>query len=257
MSAPNHVTLGPLSAEVFEESVLRDKDDFPASQAWSDEIETLLVFLKKENQLGRFTPRLRARERDAALAEARAAYFFHLIGFSIREWEPEAVPGIPGDLEVTLPREPPVFVEVKCPGWQSEVQTGERATRKRQPKYVSGEAGAVDPMEHIVHSVSKAIPKLEPSRVNLVVTVDDLFTSPLDWPLDVMHSQLAGRLSSTPEYSSVSAVLILNPVAYAGQPLEYRSMLVQGSGATLSSAIIAVLDRCGQPVLPLDPKCGT
>ena len=254
MSTTNHVKLGPLAVDVFGTSVLRDRDDFPASQVWANEIETLLLFLKAENQLERFVPRLRARERDAALAEVRAAYFFHLVGFLVCEWEPEAVPGIPGDLEVTLPHGIPLFVEVKCPGWQSEVQDGDRAARKWQPKYISGECGSVDPIEHVMYSVSKAIPKLDPTRTNLVVTVDDLFMSPLDWPLD---DQLAGRLSSNPDCSAVSAVLILNPVAYVGQPLEYRSMLVQGSGANLSPAIIAALDRRGEPVLPLGPECGT
>ncbi|MBI4493210.1 MAG: hypothetical protein HY690_10510 [Chloroflexi bacterium] len=97
---PEKVALGRLTQVILDQAVWRAKDEFPAHQPWADELERILAFLEAQGQFERFRSRLYARERDGALAEARAAFYFHRNGFRILGWEPEEVPGIPGDIEV-------------------------------------------------------------------------------------------------------------------------------------------------------------
>ena len=73
----------------------------------------------------RTLPRLRDQTREhrnAALGEIRAALVLANTGFRITAWEPVAVPGRPGDLEVVIEGDAtPIFVETKAPSWQGEV----------------------------------------------------------------------------------------------------------------------------------------
>lgn len=241
---PLHVELGPLSAALLAVPHSRGSGGFPASQAWADEFEALLALANREGQLKRFESRLRSREWSAALAEIRTALFLSLLGFSISGWEPEAIPGHPGDLEAVFRPEAPVFVEVKQPGWQGELHASERDERKSQAKYINGEGRSVDPMERVMFSVDKALPKLAWGRVNLVAVVDDLFTSPLDWPADVVSCRLTDALATQVRFSPVSAVLALSPVVELGR-LEYRSMIIPGPGEALPPETMAALTSVG------------
>ena len=88
MSQPKQVNLGPLFTEIMAAAVWREKDEFPGSQAWADDIESVLAFLKTQGEFDRFRNRLSARERNGALAEARAGFYVHRKGFQILRWEP-------------------------------------------------------------------------------------------------------------------------------------------------------------------------
>lgn len=161
MPPPDGVNLGPLTRGVLDGAVWREESQFPASQVWADEVERVLSFLRAQDVFARFLPRLRAREREGALAEARAAFFLHRNGFRILRWESEEVPNHPGDLEIQWQEGERVFVEVKGPGWEGELTAEERRDgRTRLPKYINAEARAIEPTERVLYAVQKALPKL-------------------------------------------------------------------------------------------------
>jgi hypothetical protein len=215
---------------VLDGAAWREASAFPAFQDWADEVERVLAFLEARGVFGDYLPRLRAREREGALAEARTAFFFHRNGFQITAWEPEAVSGRPGDLEVRWQGCEPIFVEVKGPGWESELTFEEiRAGRQHGPKYINAEARAVGPVSRVLYAVDKAIPKLDPGRCNLVVVVDDLFLSPTEMPRELLEGQVVRGLGD-PRYVPVSAVLLLNPASH-GNGVEYRKYFVPNGGA--------------------------
>lgn len=152
---------------------------YPGWPCFADELETLLQLAADENQLDRFLPRLRARnrERNSALAELRAAYFFMRSGFHITQWEPPGNNGTLGEFSVTRNGETATFVEVKSPSWESELTPAEIADgRRNQPKYIPGivEGGAVSLSGPIHMSIDKAYPKFLDSCPNLLIIADDL-----------------------------------------------------------------------------------
>lgn len=227
MPRPQDVKLGPLTRAVVEGAIWREESEYPAFQVWADEAESLLAFLVAQGVFERFLPRLRAREREktAALAEARAGFFFHRNAFRIIRWEPEEVPGRPGDLDIQWRDSEPIFVEVKGPDWQAELTDVKRgAGRKDLPKYINAEGRAIAPQERVTYAISKALPKLGERRANLVVVVDDLFVSPLDLPKDYLTAVIAKDLTD-PARNLVGGVFLLNPVCY-GDVVEYRKYFV-------------------------------
>lgn len=232
MPPPDDVNLGPLTRMVVHRAEWRESSQYPASQAWADEAERLLAFLQAQDVLGRFLPRLCAREREktAALAEARAAFFFYRNGFRILQWEPAEVPNRPGDLDIQWRDGEPMFVEVKAPDWEGELTDGERRHgRKNLPKYINSEGRAIAPHERVLYAINKALPKLVDHRANLVVVVDDLFVSPVEMPREYLSSFVAEHLTR-PQCQLVGGVLLLNPVSYGGF-VEYRKYFVPNVGA--------------------------
>ena len=237
MPPPKNVKLGPKTRKILEGSVLYDKDEFPAHQAWADETESILSFLEEQKQYDRFLPRLRAKERAAAIAEARTGYYFNQNGFRILQWEPEVVPGNPGDLEIAHQDSDSVFLEVKYPGWGGELTDEEiQSGRAKLPKYINAEARSINPVERVLYSVGKALPKFESGRANVVVAVDDLFVSPLESPSVFVSGRLARELLN-PLYASVSGVFLLNSVLFDSE-VKYRAGFVPGSGRELPPDVI-------------------
>ena len=191
MPPPTNVRLGPRTRKALEGAAWRNASKYPAHQPWADELEQLLAFLEAQAALDKFLPRLQAREREmqAALAEARAGFFFCRNGFRILGWAPEEVSGRPGDLEIQWLDTEPIFVEVKAPGWESELTQRERlGSRKDLPKNINLEPRAIAPHERVVYAVLKALPKFAENRANLVVVHDDLFVSPLEFPMDHLRA---------------------------------------------------------------------
>jgi hypothetical protein len=229
MPPPDDVQLGSLTRSMLDGATWRDHSVFPASQNWADEVERVLCFLTSQGMFGHFLPRLRAREseRDGALAEVRTAFFFHRNGFKILRWEPEEVAGRPGDLDIQWRETEPVFVEVKGPGWEGELSREEILARRQDgPKYINGEARAIDPIERVIYAVGKALPKFSERRINMAVIVDDLFFSPTEVPVFLVNGRL-DRAFAESRYALVSAVFLLNPVNFTGQQLvEYRDYFV-------------------------------
>lgn len=232
MPPPDEVTLGPLTRTVLDGAVWREMSKYPAFQVWADEAERLFAFLEAQGVFETFLPRLRAREREktAALAEARAGFFFHRNGFHILHWEPEEVPGRPGDLDIQWRKSEPIFVEVKGPDWQGELTEAERRVgRKGLPKHINAEGRAIAPQERVLYAMIKALPKLAESRANLVVVVDDLFVSPVELPKAYLTAVIENGLAD-PACRLIGGVFLLNPVSY-GDYVEYRKYFVPNVGA--------------------------
>jgi hypothetical protein len=224
--------VGPLTRTVLDGAAWREESLYPATQVWADKAERIFAFLETQQVFPQFLTRLRAREREktAALAEARAGFFFHRNGFRISRWEPEEVRGRPGDLEVQWRETEPIFVEVKGPNWEGELTEDERQNgRKELPKYINAEGRAVAPQERVVYAISKAAPKFAENRPNLVVIVDDLFVSPIDIPKEQLVVAVTNALADR-SCRCVGGVFLLNPVSY-GHFVEYRKFFVRNVGA--------------------------
>lgn len=182
------VSLGPLAAKVCAAARWRGQDEFPAWQVRADEIEQVLEFAQSSGQFDRFFSRLTASktQRDGAIQELRVAFFFQRDGFPITFWEPAGAAGLVGEFSIGISTPPDIFVEVKSPGWESELTAQEiAASRAKQDKYPGIEGRAVAPWRNIRAAIRKAYPKFGPSRQNLLVIADDLFVNLTDWGGDL------------------------------------------------------------------------
>jgi hypothetical protein len=115
------VSLGPLTKRVCQCAPWTGSDQFPANQAWADDFEHVLEYLNSQGQFERFLRILQGglSQRDGAVAEARAAYYFARKGFDIVSWEPPGGSRSIGEFEICWQKDDLVFVEVKGPGWVS------------------------------------------------------------------------------------------------------------------------------------------
>jgi hypothetical protein len=169
------------------------RDAYPAWSRVADEHERWLMFIHGHGETQRFLPRLRAgaRQRDETLAELGVAYFLEArCGLRIRAWEPPGVDGRTGDCLAALPDGRSMFVEVKAPGWESEVEPEERRARLQKGKYVHAEAGSAAPWSSVWQAVKKAYSKLPADRPTMVVLLDDHFVSLNDWPPAAIEAAL-------------------------------------------------------------------
>lgn len=237
MPPPNKINLGPRTRAILSDAVWSEKSFFPGHQSWADEFEKILAFLEAQGQFERFYSRLRAKERDGALAEARAGFYFHRNGFKILKWEPEAVPRVPGDIEIAWRNTEAIFLEVKNPGWEGELSEEEINTgRTKLPKRIKGGEGrSFGPPERVLYAMYKALPKFNATRINLIVVDDDLFVSPVEYPIDILTARIANEIIK-PEYANVSGVFLLNPKSY-GAEVEYRTFFVTGKGKPLPGLV--------------------
>lgn len=156
----NVINLGPLTSRLKGEASWDDA--YPAWQAYANECESLLEFLHGHGALDRFRPRLRSKkqQRDEALNEIRVAYFLQSIGHPVTAWEPEDALGYNVEYAVSLGAAGNAFVEVKSPGWESEITDAERMLgRLKQPKDINLEGRAADPIGVLRRTVEKARPK--------------------------------------------------------------------------------------------------
>lgn len=230
MPIPSHVQLGCSTQLIANGAAWRNKDDFPASQAWADEVEEVLTHLKVHGQFDRFLPRLRASitERDEALAEGRVSFFLSNLGFAITAWEPIVVPNIPGEYEIQLTGSQAIFVEVKSPGWEGELTEEEkRGARKFNPKYINAEFRSYNAEERVLYAAKKAMSKFANDRPNLLVVADDLFVSPLYTPIEILDHRIRSGLDRK-EHENLGAVLLFVAEQRGGKaPIKYFSRLIE------------------------------
>jgi len=224
------IKLGPLMRTMADGACWISQDDYPAGQAWTDEGERILSHLQIHGRLEKALPNLRAdkRHRDAAMAEARIAYWFTRNGFKITEWEPK-VTNQPGDLEVRWQQTTPIFAEIKHPTWESELSEEERdAGRKDQPQHINAETRSFDTDGSLEYSVRKSLGKFSPDRPNLVVVSANLFVMPTD---GTDHDSILYWLKKA-EFAIVGAILVLDPILYAGKAqIEYKTIYVENPRA--------------------------
>lgn len=171
--------MGPLTSKVFAAAEWsREYPDFASSEKWANEIESVLSFADCHGQYLKYFNRLTRSysQFDSGLAEWRVASHLDKNGFAIVVWEPVLASGNAGEFVVRSSSGAGVFVEVKSPGWESELEPAEIAAgRARQAKYQDLQGGAVKPWEAIRFAIRKAYKKFDPGMPNLLVVADDLF----------------------------------------------------------------------------------
>jgi hypothetical protein len=227
------IKLGPLTSAMCDSASWKGQDDFPSSQLWADEAEKILSFLQVHGQFERYLPRLKGKitQRDGALAEARVAFFFHRNGFSILSWEPKGASNRFGEFEIQWKNARPIFVEVKGPRWEGELEDNEKfGPRRSQPRYLNAEARCVNPVEKVISAAEKAVPKFLSDRPNLlVVTGYLLFLSPSELPRDIVEPQISHALSDQ-NFSRAGGIMIFD-THYSSKSIAYQIVFVENPNA--------------------------
>ncbi len=228
------IKLGSLTQIMCKDASWCHSDPFfPSNQALADETERVLSFLENKDQFDRYLPVLKGKltNRDGAIAEARVAFFFHRNGFSIISWEPKGASNRLGEFEIQWKNTQSIFVEVKGPRWEGELEDDEKVgPRRRQPRSINGEARWVDPVEKVISAAEKAAPKFSGGRPNLlVVTGYLLFLSPSDTPRDIVVPQLSHALSDQ-KFSKIGGILLFD-IDYSSERIEYQIALVENPNA--------------------------
>jgi hypothetical protein len=206
------LVLGPLTRLISDGAKWRHQGAFPECQGCADDLERVLNFSELQGQFERFLPRLKddARSRDSALAEIRTGFLFHRKGFKILRWEPPSGSGKLGDLEIRWGSTEAIFVEVKAPDWEGELSESERTPdRKALGRLVDGEARSVDPIGEAFKVIEEnALPKFSDTMPNLVVVVDNYFSSVVGHPYQYLQERAEAELRA-PKYSRLGGVLFL------------------------------------------------
>ncbi|MGH9452402.1 MAG: nucleotidyltransferase family protein [Terriglobia bacterium] len=134
-----------------------------------------------EGVFDKYPSRLQARERqrDAAIAELRAARFFSLNSYRAipGTWQPNGGQASGGEFVIEGPGGDRVLVEVKHPDWESELTREEqRGSRKQKGKFGPDlEVRRVAPWKAIQHRLEKADSKFDGSSPGLLVVSNNLF----------------------------------------------------------------------------------
>jgi hypothetical protein len=241
------------SSDILSERMLREarwKDAYPAHEDWAVELEELLQFLQAHNRLDSFWPRLtgRAQERDDALQEIRVARLLDAAGYPVVLWEPPGNGNYIGEFSVGGVN-PPVFVEVKSPGWEAQLSQEERAAgRAKQEKYQEQElrGGADGPWQPIRQSIRKAYPKFRSDQPNLLVIADDRFMSLTEWgklaPEQALFIRSAALDSeagyfTTNQFENLGGIALFSALNYLQGGLQYKFLLYPNSMAQVETAL--------------------
>jgi hypothetical protein len=187
--------LGPVARKLIDPRAW--KDGYPGPPAYVRELDALLHFANEKGYLWRFVPNIEARDRqrDKFLNELRLAYFFSSLGFDITGWDPLGAKGKKGEFNLSVPGEPPVFVEVKSRGWESELSELQvKAGLAKEQKYEVWRGGAVGNWKAVHECISsnKTYPKFLSTQPNLLIIADDLRV-PLHFTLFQVKAALFGE----------------------------------------------------------------
>ena len=261
LTLSRNFSLGPLTKRLVHEAYWRDQ--YPAWPGYANECEALLEFVRAHGQLDRFWPRLsgsRHTQRDEALNEIRVAYLLEKLGFPVVAWEPVDAPGYNVEFAVSLGTSRRCFVEVKSPGWESELSQVERNRgRAKADKYIDLEARAAAPVQVIRRTVTKALPKFSGSDASLIVITDDCFVDLGAWGWGPLQMALTQRsiaydpgLFHVPLYSTIGAVCLLWLTRETGYGVQYASQCLANENAVLSARLPGDLVRnlCTVPIKP-------
>jgi hypothetical protein len=197
------------------------KDAYPPLPWVADENEEWLKLV--ETRLGHasldhYTHKLRepASKRDEFLVELAVAYFLDArCGLPIADLEPAGSGGKRGEFLFGLPRGRQLFVEVKSPGWEGEVEEEEnqkrvglrpkgRLRRLDQPKYLHLETRAFHHTQRVRETVARAYPKMPDTMATLLVISDDLFV-PLTDGLDMVKGALYAKKIIDPSHEAAKS----------------------------------------------------
>jgi len=167
------------------------KDGYPAHPIYGEELEKILLFAESEGRRDHYISRLRGKlnQREESLNELRVAFHLKHQGFRIVEWEPVGEGRKKGEFSIARGEGGTIFVEVKSPGWEGELDLEQlHAGRKRKPKHMPEErrGGALGTWQRVRACISRAYPKFASDSMNLLVIADDFFV-----PLDDRQMQIA------------------------------------------------------------------
>jgi len=214
---PSHVKLGPLTIAMMERARWQGTSAFPSSQLFADEIEKILNFAYWNGQFEHYLGHLSgtSSQRDSALAELRVAFFLCRNGFRISTWRPTGEGAREGEYSVRGPSAIDIFIEVKSPGWESELKPREIARgRQRQPKDLYCEARFVNPARALRFAIDKAYGKFANNIPNLLVIADDLFIGLGERPQEFAETPLykaeSGGYFATAKYERLGGVGIFS-----------------------------------------------
>ncbi|MGB8801409.1 MAG: hypothetical protein WCC97_12030 [Candidatus Acidiferrales bacterium] len=234
------------------------KDDYPSCQEWADELECLLTFADSQGQRTAFLPRIktnRANQRDEALNELRVAMPLQSNGFPIVAWSPAGLGAMVGEYLVRAPEPVNVFVEVKSPGWESELSHAERlAGRAQLPKHLDGEGGAFANWDGIRKCIksSKTYAKFSTAQPNLLVIADDFFVSLSDTETQIdigLYSDRSGYGNETgyftsPAYRNLGGAAVFGAFVGGKGMVEYKFRVYENryaaSDTKLPKSILAL-----------------
>ncbi len=177
MAGTGALRLGPAARKLISPD--RWTDGYPGPAAYSRELDVLLDWASKRNYLKRFVPNIEAKntKRDEALNELRLAYLFDQTGFPVVQLGPPGANGKKGEYLLATPEKTDVFVELKSPGWESELTPAQRASgRQHRPKYEGVGGGAVGNFQAVHQCIARpnSYPKFTTTQANLLIIADDL-----------------------------------------------------------------------------------
>ena len=189
--------LGPAARKLISPD--KWTDDYPAWESYSRELDALVDWASANGCLWRFQSRLESKntQRDEALAELRLAYLLDSMGFPIVGWDPPGVNGKKGEYLLATPETIDVFVELKSPGWESELTPAQRAAgRQHRPKYDGMGGGAVGNFQAVHQCIARpnTYPKFTTTQANLLIIADDLNLSLHDMLFQVEGALYGAKL---------------------------------------------------------------
>ncbi len=162
--------------------------------------------------------------------------FFHERGFSMTSWEPRGASGSLGEFEIQWKSTSPIFVEVKGPRWEGELDQSERTMRKKEGKYKNGEARTLDTIGKVIEAIDKAKTqnKFLAGKPNLlVVCTSNLFVSPTELSKKIVKPKVETALKSV---CLIGGVLILNIMCHEAK-IRYETLFVANSTANQDSKL--------------------
>jgi hypothetical protein len=235
--------LAPLTAKVVGAAGwASSKPDCPSYQKFADEFERVFNYADTKGQFLNYFNRLTSKsysQFDSSLAELRVAYYLDRMEFPVVTWEPIPKSGNAGEFIVACPSGENVFVEVKSPGWESELESDElKAGRAKEQKYRDIEGRCVAPEAALQFAIRKAYKKFDPASPSLLVIADDLFVQLETAP--EMFAELAlfnpdGYFASA-VYENLGGIGVFW-VDRDRDPLDYKMKLFMNENALSTAAI--------------------
>lgn len=173
-------------------------------------------------------------------------YFLESSGFPVVDFEPKDAGNRTLECSIGLGRGQNGLVEVKSPGWESELTDREiKAGRQKQPKYQHFQGRAAGPVPIIQRAVNKALPKFTGKAPTTLFIADDCFMHVGEWGYGPLQMALTRNsiaygpgLFNLPEYATIGAVCLFWDLAIASKPgIQYSTTCLVNPNAMPSAKI--------------------
>jgi len=147
MSGTGALRLGPAARKLISPD--KWTDGYPVWESYSRELDALVDWASAKGCLWRFQSRLESKntQRDEALAELCLAYLLDSVDFPIVRWDPLGANGKKGEYLLATPETTDLFVELKSPGWESELTPAQRAAAGNTSQSMTASASSTHSQE--------------------------------------------------------------------------------------------------------------